>query len=148
MSCQRVTQSIWRCVPYPDQCFNLKWPCSQNFMLIDPHIQILNQMSCNVMSFRVMSCQRVAQYFWRSVPYPDRFFTSKYPCRQNFMLIDPRIQILAKSCHVMSEGHPVNLEMCSLSRSMFQLKITLYTKIHVDRHSHSDFSQMSCQRVT
>ena len=42
------------------------------------------------------------------------------------MLIDPSIQILAK-CHVMSERHPVKLEMCNLSRSLFHLKKTLYT---------------------
>ena len=59
------------------------------------------------------------------------------------MVIDPRIQILAK-CHVMSEGHPFKFEQCTLSRLIFHLKITLYTKFHVDRPSHSDFSQMSC----
>ena len=46
-------------------------------------------------------------------------------------MLDPHIQILAKY-HVMSEGHPVNLEMCTLSKLMFHLKIPLYTKFHVD----------------
>ena len=53
MSCQRVNQSVWRNVPYPDQYFTLKNTCSPNFMMIDPHIQILAK--CHVMSCHVMS---------------------------------------------------------------------------------------------
>ena len=46
------------------------------------------------------------------------------------MLIEPRIQILAKSCHVMSEGHRVILEKDTPSRSICYIKKNPFPTFH------------------
>ena len=40
LSCH-VTHSIWRSGPYPNLFLNLRYPCTQDFMMIDPNIQLL-----------------------------------------------------------------------------------------------------------